>query len=90
MKALVYHDQCLGGDGWILGHKIDGRTPSPSRTATPVNHLIGYAALLIEEDDASEADVQTLVAVRACAREVLEPVGLGATSDRHVEARVPT
>lgn len=41
---------------------------------TPVNHLIGYAELLMEEDDASEADVQSLEAVRACAREVLELV----------------
>ena len=41
---------------------------------TPVNHLIGYAELLLEEDDASEADVQSLEAVRAHAREVLELV----------------
>lgn len=61
---------------------------------TPVNHLIGYAELLLEEDDASEADVQALEAVRACAREVLElvPALLGADgtgegrSDVSVEA----
>lgn len=41
---------------------------------TPVNHLIGYAELLLEEDDVSEADVQSLEAVRACAREVLDLV----------------
>ncbi len=41
---------------------------------TPVNHLIGYAELLLEEDDASEADVEALEAVRARAREVLELV----------------
>ena len=32
---------------------------------TPVNHLIGYAELLLEEEDASEADVEALEAVRA-------------------------
>ncbi len=41
---------------------------------TPVNHLIGYAELLLEEDDASEADIEALDAVRARAREVLELV----------------
>ena len=41
---------------------------------TPVNHLIGYAELLLEEDDAEESDVQALQAVRAHAREVLELV----------------
>jgi class 3 adenylate cyclase len=41
---------------------------------TPVNHLIGYAELLLEEDDVSEADVQALEAVRARAREVLDLV----------------
>ena len=50
---------------------------------TPVNHLIGYAELLLEEDDASETDVAALEAVRACAREVLElvPGLLGDGSD---------
>ncbi len=52
---------------------------------TPVNHLIGYAELLLEEDDASEADVEALDAVRARAREVLELVpgllGDGADGD---------
>ncbi len=52
---------------------------------TPVNHLIGYAELLLEEDDASEADVEALEAVRARAREVLELVpgmlGDGADGD---------
>ena len=41
---------------------------------TPVNHLIGYAELLLEEDGASEADVRSLDAVRSHAREVLELV----------------
>jgi adenylate cyclase len=41
---------------------------------TPVNHLIGYAELLLEEDDASEADAQALEAVRSHARGVLELV----------------
>ena len=52
---------------------------------TPVNHLIGYAELLLEEDDASESDVHILESVRACAREALELVpallGDGADSD---------
>jgi adenylate cyclase len=41
---------------------------------TPVNHLIGYAELLLEEDDAGDADVEALEAVRVRAREVLELV----------------
>jgi class 3 adenylate cyclase len=41
---------------------------------TPVNHLIGYAELLLEEDDADEVDVEALEAVRGLAREVLELV----------------
>jgi class 3 adenylate cyclase len=41
---------------------------------TPVNHLIGYAELLLEEDDVSEADIEALEAVRARARDVLELV----------------
>ena len=38
---------------------------------TPVNHLIGYAELLLEEADASESDVHALESVRTTAREVL-------------------
>ena len=41
---------------------------------TPVNHLIGYAELLLEEDNISDADVQSLTAVRSCAREILDVV----------------
>ena len=41
---------------------------------TPVNHLIGYAELLLEEEDATTADVVALEAVRARAREALELV----------------
>ena len=39
---------------------------------TPVNHLIGYAELLLEEDDVNEADAEALKSVRSRAREVLE------------------
>ena len=39
---------------------------------TPVNHLIGYAELLLEEDNVNEADADALKAVRSRAREVLE------------------
>jgi adenylate cyclase len=41
---------------------------------TPVNHLIGYAELLLEEDDAGHADVQSLEAVRTHARRALDLV----------------
>ena len=41
---------------------------------TPVNHLIGYAELLLEEDDASASDAQSLEVVRTLARQVLELV----------------
>ena len=54
---------------------------------TPVNHLIGYAELLMEEDDASETDVQALEAVRACAREVLELVPALLGGDAEGEGR---
>ena len=39
---------------------------------TPVNHLIGYAELLLEEDDVSIADMGALDAVRARGRAVLD------------------
>jgi class 3 adenylate cyclase len=41
---------------------------------TPVNHLIGYAELLLEEAGLSDADVAALEAVRTHARAVLELV----------------
>ncbi len=52
---------------------------------TPVNHLIGYAELLLEEDGAAEADVLALEAVRTCARQVLElvPALLGDGAAEH-------
>ncbi len=39
---------------------------------TPVNHLIGYAELLLEEDDVNDDDAHMLTAVRDHARAVLE------------------
>ena len=41
---------------------------------TPINHLIGYAELLLEEADTNEADSARLDAVRSRARDVLELV----------------
>ena len=41
---------------------------------TPVNHLIGYAELLLEEDGLTSANVAQLEGVRAVARQVLELV----------------
>ena len=58
---------------------------------TPVNHLIGYAELLLEEEDVSEADVEVLEAVRARARDVLElvPGLLGDDATAPMPARRP-
>ncbi len=57
---------------------------------TPVNHLIGYAELLMEEDDATDADVAALEAVRARAREALELVpGLLGDGDADGEPSAP-
>jgi adenylate cyclase len=41
---------------------------------TPVNHLIGYAELLLEEEGLSAASTQQLERIRAVARQVLELV----------------
>ena len=41
---------------------------------TPVNHLIGYAELLLEEEGLPSASVTQLEAIRALARQVLELV----------------
>ncbi len=58
---------------------------------TPVNHLIGYAELLLEEDDLDPATVTQLERTRALARSVLELVpGLladdGSSPDESVRA----
>lgn len=41
---------------------------------TPVNHLIGYAELLLEEEDLTSTNVAQLEGIRAFARQVLELV----------------
>ena len=41
---------------------------------TPVNHLIGYAELLLEEEGLTGANVAQLEGIRAVARQVLELV----------------
>ena len=38
---------------------------------TPVNHLIGYSELLLEEEDVDAAMVARLESVRSVARQVL-------------------
>ncbi len=41
---------------------------------TPVNHLIGYAELLLEEDGISATNTSNLESIRTVARQVLELV----------------
>ena len=41
---------------------------------TPVNHLIGYAELLLEENDVSPANVSMLESIRGFARQALDLV----------------
>jgi adenylate cyclase len=41
---------------------------------TPVNHLIGYSELLLEEDDVSPEHATTLESIRSVARQVLDLV----------------
>jgi class 3 adenylate cyclase len=62
---------------------------------TPVNHLIGYAELLLEEEGLAGAHVAQLEAIRAVARQVLELVpgiiGVDGTPDEsaaHLRAHV--
>ncbi len=58
----------------LTAHSMPGDRELRHELRTPVNHLIGYAELLLEEEAVSGADVEALEAVRARARDVLELV----------------
>jgi signal transduction histidine kinase len=53
-----------GGDISALGHRL----------RTPVNHLIGYSELLLEDPRCPEAACRHLNAIRRCAQEILVSV----------------
>ena len=53
-----------GGDIGALGHRL----------RTPVNHLIGYSELLLEDPHCSEAARRHLDAIRKCAQQILASI----------------
>ncbi len=58
----------------ILSMTADEARELRHELRTPVNHLIGYAELLLEEDDVSPANVSMLEPIRGFARQALDLV----------------